>query len=68
MAIYRKVITGVSTLIFYTKILCRLQARFGAKIDAWIGEYMSPSNAATVRAWIAQFSAVCLILESTPDD
>jgi len=65
---YRRVVTGVSTLIFIVKQLCRLQARYGAKIDQWIGDNMSPTNAATVRAWIAGFSAVCLILETTPDD
>jgi hypothetical protein len=68
MTIYRRVVTGVSTLILLTRLLCRLQARYGAKIDAWIGERMSPTNAATVRAWIEAFAAVCLILETTPDD
>lgn len=65
---YRKIITGVSTVIFLVKQLCRLQTRFGAKIVAWAQDRMTPENYAIFRAWYDGISAVCLILESTPDD
>lgn len=68
MALYRRVVTGVSTLIATTKFLCRLHTRYGAKTDAWIGANLSAPDAATVRTWIAAFQSVCAILEAATDD
>jgi len=68
MTLYRRVVTGVSTLIATVKLLCRLETRYGAKLDEWIGANLSTANAATVRSWIAMFQEVCIILEAAPDD
>lgn len=68
MAIYRRVVTGVSTLILTVKFLCRLHARYGAKTDAWIGATLSAADAIIVRNWIAAFQEVCGILEAAQDD
>lgn len=68
MAIYRRVVTGVSTIIFLVKKLCALQARYGAKILAWAQANMSSGDYVIFLAWYNQFSLVCQILEATPDD
>jgi hypothetical protein len=68
MSVYRKVVTGVSTTIFLVKALCRIQSRYGVKILAWAQANMSASNYATFLAWFEGLGAMCLLLESTPDD
>jgi len=68
MPTYRRIVTGVSTIIFLVKQLCRLQTRYGAKIVAWALANMSPENYATFITWYNAISGICQILESTPDD
>jgi len=65
---YRRVITGVSTLIKLVNLLCRLVTKFGTKIDTWVGVHVPEANRATLRAWIAQIQEVCLILGASTDD
>lgn len=68
MAVYRRIVTGVSTMIFLVKQLCRLQTRYGAKIVAWAEANMTPTKFASFMTFYNSLSGICLILESTPDD
>jgi len=60
--------TGVTTVIKLVKHLCRIFLIYEAKIIAWADGNMSPTDAATFKAWIATTKAVCTLLLSTPDD
>lgn len=68
MANYRRVISGVSTVVFLTKQLCHIQLKFGPKITAWVQAHVSAGDYATFLAWYNGISVVCQILEAMPDD
>lgn len=68
MTTYRRVVTGVSTLIFIVRQLCKLLTRYRTKIDAWAQGALAPGSKATLDSWLDGATAVCLILEAAPDD
>lgn len=60
--------TGVTTLIKFVKLLCKLYNTFSTKIDQWVLDQVDPSKQAQVQAFLALIAPVCHILEATPDD
>lgn len=68
MANYRRVVTGVSTLIAIVKTLCKLLVTYRVKIDAWATGALSAPDKATLDTWLDAATAVCLILEAATDD
>lgn len=68
MADYRRVVTGVSTVIFLVKKLARLQVRYTEKITKWAFTNMSGSDYSKFTDWWFGIIDILSILEATPDD
>jgi len=68
LANYRRVISGVSTVIFLTRQLCKIQLKYGPKIIDWISTHTSSGDYATFLTWYNAINVVCQILEAMPDD
>jgi len=68
VANYKRIVTGVSTVIYLVKQLCRIQVKFGSKIVSWASGALSPTDFSTFMAWYNQISLICQILEAAPDD
>jgi len=61
--------TGVTTLLALVKHLCGIYMLFSTKINAWVNSSsLSPSDKATVLAWLSSISEVCTLLKTIPDD
>jgi hypothetical protein len=68
MAVYRRKVTGVTTLRLLTKSICHLILVYGTKINDWIDTMPNPADRVVVRSWLVATQGACTILLATPDD
>lgn len=60
--------SGVTQLLRFVRLLCRLYVVFSATINAWVEANLEGADKTTVLEWLAAITAVCGILEAVPDD
>jgi hypothetical protein len=60
--------TGVTSLLKFVKILCRIYIRWQEHIVPWVVASVPPEHQTTVLAWLAAIPVICGILSLTPDD
>jgi len=68
VANYRRIVTGVSTVVLLTKTLCKIYLRYQAKIINWVNTQVPSTSRQTVLDWLEAAVVVCAILVTTPDD
>jgi len=68
MSTYVRVVTGVSTVIMYVKLLCRIYLKFQPKIINWINTSVPAGSRAAVLEWLDNAVIICAILVTSPDD
>ena len=61
--------TGVTRMRVLVKLMCNLYTAYSAKIQNWVIENVTNADQrSAVLIWLAGMSAVCAILQATPDD
>lgn len=68
MTDYRRIVTGVSTVIFLVKRLAKLQVKYTEKITKWAFTNMSGTDYSKFTDWWFQIIDILAILNATPDD
>jgi hypothetical protein len=60
--------SGWTKYRYLVHALCRLYSVFSKTIDAWAHDNLAPGDYTTFKQFTAMFSAICVIVDSIPDD
>lgn len=61
--------TGVTSVISFAKLLCRIYTKFGGTITQWVqNSSLTGEQKAALLAWLGLASTMCALMETIGDD